>query len=99
MPSTVETKLARLRVSQTGKRKTGTGKGQPRSPNYGTGIGTRQKKSLDRVLESEQLPTTTPAPPGEQRFLAERQLDAFARSLQTESRKPKAESRKPKAES
>jgi transposase len=89
LPSTVATKLARLRVSQTGKRKTGTSKGQPRSPNYGTGVGTRQKKSLARVLESEHLPSTTNAPPGEQRVIAELQLQSFVKEIQTESRKPR----------
>ncbi|PIV36939.1 MAG: hypothetical protein COS34_00570 [Lysobacterales bacterium CG02_land_8_20_14_3_00_62_12] len=89
LPSTVETQLARLRFSQTGKRKTGTSKGQPRSTNYGTGIGTRQKKSLDRVLESEHLPSTAPAPPDEQCVITELHLEAFTKDLQTESRKPR----------
>lgn len=89
IPATVETKLARLRVSQTGKRKTGSSKGQPRSVNYGSGSGTRQQKSLDRVLASEQLPITTQAPPGEQRMIGELQLEPFTQTLQSESRKPR----------
>ena len=98
IPATVETKLARLRVSQTGKRKTGTTTGQPRAANYGSGLGTRQKKSLDRVLASEQLPTTTTAPKGEQRIITELALDSFAQDLQTDSRKPRRrQDRKPDA--
>ena len=89
IPATVESKLARLRVSQTGKRKTGSTKGQPRSPNYGSGVGTRQKKTLDRVLASEQLPATTQAPLGEQRIINELQLESFAKDIQSESRKPR----------
>mgnify|MGYP001317297279 CR=1 FL=1 len=86
VPATIETKLARLRVSQQGKRRTGIAKGQPRSANYGTGVGTRRKKALDATLTAEQLPATTPAPTAEQRLIDRWQLTQFACQLQEESR-------------
>lgn len=86
LPRTIETKLARLRVSQQGKRRTGLAKGQPRPANYGTGIGTRRKKALNAALQEEGLPSTTPAPEGERWVIAKLQLSAFAESLQRETR-------------
>ncbi|NLG27139.1 MAG: IS110 family transposase [Chloroflexi bacterium] len=89
LPRTIETKLARLRVSQKGRRTTGPTKGQPRPANYGTGIGTRRKKALDAALQDEQLPPTAPAPAGETRVLSELKLRAFAEGLQYETRVPR----------
>lgn len=62
IPTTVETKLARLRVSQQGKRKSGSAKGTTRTAAYGTGKGTRLQRGLNAALESEGLPVTMPAP-------------------------------------
>jgi transposase len=82
-PTTVEAKLAKLRVSQQGPRpRRGSAKGAPRSKNYGTGVRTRQKKALDAVLREEGLPSTVTATPGEQRVIGELGLADFARTLQ-----------------
>jgi transposase len=89
LPATVETKLARLRVSQQGKRKSGPAKGQPPSSLYGTGLRSRKRKSLDQTLHCEGLPLTSNAPPGEQRVIQEAKLDAFVASLHTETRVPR----------
>lgn len=89
LPGTVETKLARLRVSQQGKRRATSSKGMPRAAAYGTGAGTRRKKSLDAALASERMPRTTAAPAGERRIIAALRLTEFAHRLQTESRAPR----------
>lgn len=89
VPSTVATKLARLRVSQQGRRKTGPTKGQPRSAAYGTGHGTRLCRSLNGALAKEQLPICTPAPQGEQRVIEQMRLSTFAANLQREQRVPR----------
>lgn len=93
LPTTVATKLARLRVSQQGRRTGGTPKGQPRSANYGSGAGTRQRKALDTVLTEEHLPTATAAPPAEAHVLAELGLTAFAEDLQRTRRVPRTATR------
>jgi transposase len=89
LPATVETKLARLRVSQQGRRHSGPAKGQPRSSNYASGTPTRRRKSLDAALEYEQLPRTTPAAAGERRIIAAMRLGAFADGLRLERRLPR----------
>jgi transposase len=93
LPTTVESKLRKLRVSQQGKRKRGPKSGQPRSQNYGTGARTWQKKSLNSVLEQEQLPTTAPAPSGEARLIRQLGLTRFARGVQRSERLPKGPKR------
>lgn len=90
LPATVETKLARLRVSQQGRRPSGSRKGQPRPQTHGNGTGgTRRKKSLDAALASEHLPPTTPAPKGEQSIIVGLHLTDFAQNLQRETRVPR----------
>jgi transposase len=81
-PATVETKLAKLRVSQQGRRRVGPPKGTPRSAHYGTGLRTRQRKALDTVLRSEALPTTSKPTAAERRVIAQLGLTCFAQSLQ-----------------
>lgn len=88
IPSTVETKLARLRVSQQGPRKSGPTKGQSRSAAYGTGNGTRLRRSLNGALANEHLPICTAAPAGEQRVIEHMGLRDFAIDLQHERRVP-----------
>jgi transposase len=90
LPTSVETKLTRLRVSQKGKRKTGPKSGQPRSENYGSGARTRLKKALNTVIEQEQLPAVGPAPDGELRVIQQLGLTQFARSIHSVERLPKA---------
>jgi transposase len=97
LPTTVETKLARLRVSQQGKRRPGSRKGIPRPPNYGTGAGTRQKKTLDAVLGSEGLPTTGAAKPAEQRIIDNLGLADFTRALQEPGRVARKRSATPQS--
>ncbi len=89
VPATVETKLARLRVSQQGKRKSGTKKGQPRPDAYGTGHGSRLRRSLDAALQNEGLPATTPAPVAEQRVIARLGVSHFVQRIQTTTRTPR----------
>jgi hypothetical protein len=89
LPTTVEGKLAKLRVSQVGPRARGSRKGVPRSNTYGSGVWTREKKALDTVLRDEGLPATVPAAPGEQRIIHELGLTDFARSLQQPGRVPR----------
>jgi transposase len=93
LPATVESKLRKLRVSQQGKRKRGPKSGQPRSPNYGTGTRTWQRKALNSVLEQEQLPTAAPPPDGEVRLLRQLRLTRFARAVQRTERLPKGPKR------
>ena len=91
-PTTVEGKLAKLRVSQHGPRRPAL-KGIPRSPTYGSGVRTRQKKALDAVLRAEGLPVTVAAAPGEQRVIAELGLTDFAQRLQQAERRPRKSNR------
>jgi transposase len=81
LPTTVQNKLTRLRVTQQGKRKSGPKNGQPRSQNYGSGARTRFKKALNTVLEQEHLPAAGPAPRGELRVIRELGLTKLARNV------------------
>ncbi len=73
IPASTQTKLARLRVRVTGKkRRGGTPKGNPRPANYGTGRSVRTVPSMHQVYATEQLPPANPLndlPPGERRHL------------------------------
>jgi transposase len=87
---TTETKLARLRLAATGrKRKRGSAKGTPRPANYGSGRGTRAVPALDRVYAQEGLPALRPLPAGEQRMLEDTGTAGFARESRTERRIPR----------
>jgi transposase len=90
LPSSLQTKLQRLRVSQQGRRKSGPKAGQPRAASYGCGQRTRQRKSLNRVLADESLPTVGSPPPGEARFIKQIGLSRFANSLQKTTRVTKS---------
>jgi transposase len=73
VPLSTQTKLARLRVRATGKRRRrGTPAGTPRSDRYGTGESVRTVPSLQQVCVAEELPPPTPLEelaPGERRHL------------------------------
>jgi len=95
IPSTVDAKLARLRVKATGqKRKAASTRGAPRSPNYGSGQRTRPVHALGVILEREGLPPLHPPRPAETRALAEQGLTEFVDSLHVPRRVPKP--RRPK---
>lgn len=89
LPAVIETKLARLRVSQTKRYRTGPKPGQPRPSSYGSGQRSRQAKALNRVLAEEQLPHASPPPAGETRVLQALGLEDFTAALQREGRKPR----------
>jgi transposase len=62
LPLPTQTKLARLRVKATGKkRKTGTAKGTPQPAHRGTGQSFRRIPALPALYREEGLPTATPA--------------------------------------
>ncbi len=93
VPATTQTKLAKLRVRATGKkRRKGTAPGTPRSPRYGTGESVRTIPSLQQIYQTEALPVPTPVenlPPGERRHLANTKTLEHARNTQ----KPQSKSR------
>lgn len=69
-PETVHLKLGRLRVSATGKKRTGgLPKGAPRPAAYGTGNTTRGIPGLDQIYEREALPPISDPKPGELKML------------------------------
>jgi transposase len=90
IPSTVQTKLARLRVSQQGKRKSGPTRQQPRPAAYGTGHSTRLCRSLNATLRNEGLPAASPAPAAETRIVDALGLTPFVQRLQTTTRVPRS---------
>lgn len=90
--STLEAKLARLRIRVTGqKRKGGNPKGAPRNPQYGKGR-TRAVPALNALYEKEQLPPLAPPAPGEVRMLEDQRLTGWTGSLNQARRKPKGSS-------
>jgi transposase len=89
LPDVVATKLQRLRVSQTGRRKTGPGISQTRPATYGTGLRSRARPSLDATLVREGLPATTSAPIGESKVIEALGLGDFAASVQQSVRVPR----------
>jgi transposase len=70
VPKTTEAKLTRLRILATGqKKKSGPAKGTPRSKRYGTGRSVKYAKSLNQVLDENQLPAIGELSKGELRVL------------------------------
>ncbi|MGH8241835.1 MAG: IS110 family transposase [Steroidobacteraceae bacterium] len=86
LPATVEAKFARLRRTQQIQRLVGPKKGTPRPPQYGSGIRTRGRKSLDAVLRQEGLPATQSPPPAEKRVVNQLGLLDFSRRIQSNGR-------------
>lgn len=83
LPQATAAKLASLRIRATGQRRVGgTKKGQPRSQNYGTGVGMRTVPSLPEVYDREALPASADFKAGELRMLADAGLQDFVASLQ-----------------
>jgi transposase len=92
-PAPTRAKLSGLRIKATGaRRKSGSGKGVPRSENYGTGRGVRRVPSLPEVYGWEGLaqpPSPSQLPAGEQRMLAETGALAFTQAIQSPDYRPK----------
>jgi transposase len=92
-PKATETKLARLRVRVTGKRKR-TGPARTTRPaNYGSGIWTRLVPGLGQVYAAEGLPPARePAalPAGELRMLHQQKVAGYVEGLQEPHRKVRA---------
>lgn len=93
IPTSTQTKLARLRVRVTGKkRRRGTPKGTPRTANYGTGRAVRTVPSVHQVYGSEHLPAATPLdalPPGERRHLVKTKTLNHVQKIQQPQSKPR----------
>ena len=93
IPTSTQTKLARLRVRVTGKkRRGGTPKGSPRTANYGTGRSVRTVPSVHQVYTSEHLPAATPLdalPPGERRHLCTTKTLPHVKKIQQPQSKPR----------
>jgi transposase len=98
-PAPTLTKLSKLRVAATGKRRaTGIAKGTARSANYGTGRYTMAIPALAELYESEDLPPTNPFEalvPAELRHLKAAGAVPFVRSIQKSHRKVRAPKPKP----
>jgi transposase len=87
-PRSTETKLQRLRVKATGKkRKSGPAKGAPAAPK--SGVRTRTTPALDRVYAAEGLPERTAPPAGEAKAVAASGTQAFVDSLGAAQRVPR----------
>jgi len=95
MPLTTQTKLTRLRVQATGKRRRrGPTKGQPRAATYGSGQRTRRLPSLPEIYQSEQLPAAKAPkqlPTGERKALRALGVATFVEDIQQARRVPKAQ--------
>jgi transposase len=90
LPRTTESKLARLRIAATAKRRpSGHAKGAPRPAAYGTGQGTRAIPSLDNLYAREDLPPLQPLAPGEARMLHDTVTADFAQSVRLTHRVPR----------
>jgi transposase len=84
---TVDEKLSRLRVRATGKRhKTGPKKGQPPSPNRGTGRKTRNLPGLNSIYTQAGLPPIQPLKPGELKMLHQSGSADFAAAVLADRR-------------
>jgi len=89
-PLATQSKLSRLRVKATGKkRRGGTPKGEPRSAEYGSGIRRRTVRSLPQVLAEEGLPELAPRPAGEARTIKNGDCADYVASLDTSHREVK----------
>lgn len=85
VPRTTQTKLARLRVQATGRRRpSGNAKGAARPANYGSGQQTRRIPALATVYASEGLPAPRPRSAGEARTIAQTGVTRFVQSLETD---------------
>jgi len=94
VPASTQTKLARLRVRVTGKkRRGGVPKGTPRPATHGSGRSTRRIPSLPQIYQGEQLPPPTAPddlPPGELRHLKTTDTLPYVQRIQQVERKPRA---------
>lgn len=82
-PTTTETKLRRLRVRATGKRRSpGMPKGQKAMAKRPGG--SRTIKSLDRVYQEEEIPARKQLAPGEEKMLKQEDCTEFVNSLATD---------------
>jgi hypothetical protein len=87
-PTTVQKKLARLRIAATGQtRRGGTGKGEKAQAKLPGG--SRTVKSLDRVLREEGLPQRREPPAGETKMLQATGCQPFVDSLAKERLVPR----------
>jgi len=81
-PSTLKAKFDRLRIRVTKKRKVGgLPKGSSRPAAYGTGKSSRAVPALDSVYTDNGLPSLRPLAAGEQKMLAEHEVETFVRSI------------------
>ncbi len=79
-PRSTETKLARLRVTVTGKRRrNGVAKGEKATAKLPGGSRTIQ--SLDTIYAQEGLPPRQPSPPGEAKHLAQTDTTDFVQAI------------------
>lgn len=82
LPRSTQTKLARLRVVATGKRRRGGNpKGSGRSVNYGSGVRMRTIPALATVYEDEQLPPLQARKEGEERAISEAGVAEFVHDI------------------
>ncbi len=83
VPRSTETKLAKLRVKATGKRRTGgVAKGQKAMATQpGQAGGTRRIRSLGEVCEVEGLPAPKPLSPGEHRTVRSAGCETFVATI------------------
>lgn len=87
LPRSTESKLQKLRVAATGKRRRrGSLKGSKRSETYGTGRRTRYIPSLDEVYAKESLPPVPKASPGETRMMREAGVEEIVEQLNRSQR-------------
>jgi transposase len=99
-PKPTSAKLARLRVTATGKRRaSGSPKGTPRPAAYGTGEGTRGVPSIDRVYDQEGVPPLPPLSDGERRTIKRAGVTRFAQRIHRETREPRTRTKKTEASS
>lgn len=95
IPLATQTKLAKLRVQATGRRRRGGApKGTPRSKtHYGTGKPMRKIPALPVIYQSEDLPqarTPDSVSPAEQRHLRATHTLGFAQKIQKTQQKPRS---------
>lgn len=80
-PRSTETKLARLRVTSTGrKRPSGVAKGQKATAKLPGG--SRTIKSLDTIYTQEGLPPRQPLPPGEAKYIEQTSTTDFVKTTE-----------------
>jgi transposase len=89
-PKTVQAKLAKLRVTATGRRRRGGNpKGAPRPATYGSGRRTKAVPALDDAYVAENLPPVQTPSPGEERILRASGLENFLQEIHTPTRQLK----------